>query len=219
MSYKVLILPSLAAAAGLAFVGSGYAFARASGPPDEIAGTITWSLTREAEDPERPGRRESATTTVTMDVVLRVARSRAGVTLFQVREGTWTAVGTGSVEDRSAGCRLTRDTDVDLRGTFQAANNVVTLLQSHAADRALLNFSLGEGDGSVIARSRYCDGVEVSQNQTYFWAISDATVDVIVRRGARGSLEFVVAKEETVPCGAGATCARTASGVLAGLAQ
>ena len=209
----------MAAAAGLAFLGSGYAAASASGPPDEIAGTITWSLTRQAEDPARPGRRESATTAVTMDVVLRVARSRAGVTLFQVREGTWTARGTGEVEDHAAGCTLTRDTEVDLRGTFEAGDNLVTLLQTHAAERALLSFSLGKGDGAVIARSRYCDGAEVSQNQTYFWAISDAAVDVTVRRAANGSLEFVVAKEEAVPCGAGATCARTASGVLTGLAQ
>ena len=188
--------------------------ASASAPTPELAGEVTWSLTRQVEDPVVPGRRESSTTTVTMDVVLTVAQSRAGVTLLQAHEGTWSASGAGAAEEVSGGCTLTRATEVDLRGTFAAAANVMTLVHTDRAGRGLLNFSVSKGDGAVTATSRYCDGSEVSQNRTYFWALSDAAVDVVVRRGDDGALEFVVTKEQTAPCGPGAMCTRTASGVL-----
>jgi hypothetical protein len=191
---------------------AGCSLAGATTPPEELAGTITWALTRAVEDPVN-GPMESTTTTVTMDVILRVSRSRAGVTLFQAREGNWTAQGTGAAKERAGACTIDRDTSVDLRGTF-AANNVVTMIHTDTAGRGILNFSLSKGDGSVTAKTRYCDGSEVSQNRTYFWAISDAAVDVVAHRAKNGSLEFLVAKEQVAPCGANATCTRTASGVL-----
>ncbi len=197
---------------------AGCSRAGATTPPEELAGTITWSLTRAVEDPITREATESTTTTVTMDVILRVSRSRAGVTLFQAREGTWTAAGTGAAKEQAGACIIDRDTSVDLRGTF-AANNVVTMIHTDSAGRGLLNFSLSKGDGSVTARTRYCDGSEVAQNRTYFWAISDAAVDVVAHRAKDGALEFLVAKEQVAPCGANATCTRTASGVLWPLRQ
>jgi hypothetical protein len=187
--------------------------ASASTPPQEIGGAITWTMTRQVQDPDSPAR-ETTVTTVAMDVAMRVTQSRAGVTLYRARDGAWTATGSGTADEHAAGCTITRDTAVDLRGSFVPAGNVMTFVHTRNAGRGLLNFSVSKGDGAVVAKTRYCDGTEVSQNRTYFWAISDAAVDVVARRADDGSLEFVVAKEQTVPCGPGATCTRTASGVL-----
>lgn len=215
MSYRVIsrltLAVSLAAAIGLS---SGCSLASASEHPTEIAGTITWSMTRQYEDPISASRRESETTTVAMDVALKIVTSRAGVTLFQARDGKWTATGTGASEQHAAGCTMTRATEVALGGTFEPAANVVTLVHTQSARRGLLNFSVSKGDGAVIATTRYCDGREVAQNRTYFWALSDAAVDVSVERGDDGRMQFIVSKEQTAPCGPGATCTRTASGVL-----
>lgn len=188
--------------------------ASATSRTPELAGAVTWTMTRQVSDSAAPGRQESSTTTVTMDVVLKVSQSRAGVTLLQAEDGTWSATGTGAAEEVSGNCTLTRATNVDLRGDFASSGNVMTLVHTDRAGRGLLNFSVSKGAGAVTATSRYCDGSEVSQNRTYFWALSDAAVDVVVRRGGDGVLEFVVAKEQTAPCGLGATCTRTASGVL-----
>ena len=171
-------------------------------------------MTREYQDPAAPSRHEVLTTSVTMDVVLRVKPARGGVRLYQGLGGAWAANGNGTFQEQAGDCALARDTAIGVQGSFGPAGNNVTLLHNASAHRALLNFSVSKGEGAVTATTRYCDRSTVAKDTKYFWGIADAGVDVRVEAGARGATRYIVSKEETGPCGRGATCTRTASGVL-----
>ncbi|MDQ3170002.1 MAG: hypothetical protein M3Q55_07700 [Acidobacteriota bacterium] len=182
--------------------------------PEQLAGTVTWSMTRQYQDPAAPSRHELLTTSVTMDVVLTVTQARGGVRLYQGLGGVWAANGNGTFQEKAGDCTLARDTAIGVQGSFGPAGNNVTLLHNQPAQRALLNFSVSRGEGAVTATTRYCDGSTVAKDTKYFWGIADAGVDVRVETGPRGATRYIVSKEETGPCGDGATCTRTASGVL-----
>jgi len=187
---------------------------RASTPEPEIRGAVTWTMTRETRDLARSSRHETLTTRLTMDLVLRVAKAGGGVSLYQGAGGAWTAEGAGSIEEYEAGCTVTRRKTIGLRGAFGSGGNAVTLLHNQSKGTGLLNFSVNRGAGAALATTYYCDGSTVSQDTTYFWGISDVDLDVRLETGADGRPRYIVAKQLTGPCGAGATCTSTASGVL-----
>ena len=149
-----------------------------------------------------------------MDVVLTMTQSRGGVRLYHALDGAWVASGTGTSEDEADGCTLTRATKIGVEGRLGASGNGVTLLHNQSAQRALLNFSVSKGEGVVTATTRYCDGSTIAKDTKYFWGIADSSVEVRVEPGPIGATRYIVSKEETAPCGAGATCTRTATGVL-----
>lgn len=191
----------------------GCSLVRAS-QPEELAGTVTWSMTREYQDPARPSRHEVLTTSVTMDVVLTMTQSRGGVRLYHALDGAWAASGTGTAEDEADGCTLARATKIGVEGRLGASGNGVTLMHNQSAQRALLNFSVSKGEGVVTATTRYCDGTTIAKDTKYYWGIADSSVEVRVEAGPIGATRYIVSKEETAPCGTGATCTRTATGVL-----
>jgi hypothetical protein len=192
---------------------SGCSLARASEPDPEIRGTVTWSMTREFTGAQS-ATHESLTTTVRMELALKPMRRRGGVSLYQGDGGGWVATGRGRAEETAGDCTRTRATNIDVRGSFAPPANLVTLLHNQSAKRALLNFSVSKGDGAVLATTHYCDGGDVTQNTTYFWAVADAGVDVTVETDPSGVTRYLVSKDQSGPCGPGATCTRTARGVL-----
>lgn len=202
-------------ALALAFAGAtGCQVLSGQAPPERLEGVITWTLEKKGVPVEGETRTETETTTVTLDVVMVVEATRHGVSLYEIAHGGWTAEGQGRVEERRAGCTMTRDRRIALHGGFGSPQNTVTLLQNRPARSGLLSFSLANGQGVARTDTSYCGAQTVSQDGASFWSVSDVALEVTAERAPDGTTRYVVASERTAACGQDLICTRTATGVL-----